>query len=240
MLLNLTHLAFRTWQSSPHISVCNWISLFSSVTGRETRCRGEVGECHNTHLHLIWISCSQNHLVPVFWDKAHVSSKAQGSEAQQRFKRSHSVDTVIQQQSTVLSNCVRVAMRQVQRGHHRAADGHPSPGPHGGGAERGVWGCGGGEHPDCGAVQPEDDGGVCGLQPRRCEQRHFYRGGHWWAGDKDLGCWTPRSSGCSHMNGLKKTSLFHAQLITLWLLQNCMVQLFLFCAAQHVTKPRED
>lgn len=34
--------------------------------------------------------------------------------------------------------------------------------------------------------------------------------------------------------------LFHAQLITLWLLQNCTVQLFLFCAAQYVTKVRED
>lgn len=57
--------------------------LFSSVSGREARRRGEMGECHNTHLHLVWISCPQDHLVPVFWDKTHVSSKAQGSEARQ-------------------------------------------------------------------------------------------------------------------------------------------------------------
>ena len=62
-----------------------------------------------------------------------------------------------------LSNRISVAMRQVQRKHDRATDGDPPPGSHCGGPEGGVWGCGGGERPHCGAVQSEDDSGVCGL-----------------------------------------------------------------------------
>lgn len=57
------------------------------VTGRETCCCGEMGKCNHTHLHLIWISCSQNHLVPVFWDTAYVSSNAQGSEVRKMSSR---------------------------------------------------------------------------------------------------------------------------------------------------------
>lgn len=52
-----------------------FVDLF--LTGRETCCRGEMGKRNHAHLHLIWLSRSQNHLVPVLWDTAHVSITAQ-------------------------------------------------------------------------------------------------------------------------------------------------------------------
>lgn len=81
--------------------------------------------------------------------------------------------------ATFCLNCEHVTGLQVQRTWGRAADGHPSPSSHSGGAERGVRGCGGGERSYCGAVQSQNDGWVCGLQPRWHQQRYIYCGGFW-------------------------------------------------------------
>ncbi len=77
------------YQISSHIGIVEEIIMFLSnlitavglflhflLTGRETCCCGEMGKCNYTNLHLIWLSCSQNHLVPVFWDTTYVSIPA--------------------------------------------------------------------------------------------------------------------------------------------------------------------
>lgn len=60
-------------------------SLIIVLTGRETCCCGAMGKRNHTHLHLIWLSCSQNHLVPVFWDTPYVSVTAQGTVVRKIF-----------------------------------------------------------------------------------------------------------------------------------------------------------
>lgn len=59
-------------------------------TGRETCCCGEMGKCNYTHMHLIWLSRSQNHLVPVFWDTSYVSITSQTTVIRQMSLNLHS------------------------------------------------------------------------------------------------------------------------------------------------------
>lgn len=149
-----------------------------------------MGKHNHTHLHLIWLSCSQNHLVPVFWDTAYVSIIAQGTVVRRKVIKFAVLWFNLKPFSWLfhptvgsLSDCVCSAMRQMQWKHYRAAAGNPAPGTHSGGAEGGVRGRGGGERPHRGAIQPEDDSRVCGLQPCRRQQRHFCHGRFWWVSD---------------------------------------------------------
>lgn len=81
--------------------------------------------------------------------------------------------------------CGFLLMRQVRWKWKRlrVAVGNTPPSSDCGGPEGGEWRCGGRERPDSGPVQPEDDCGVCGFQPRWHQQRHFCHGGFWWVCD---------------------------------------------------------
>ena len=58
----------------------------------------------------------------------------------------------------------------MQREHHGDAAAGVPAGPHGGGPA-GVWCGGSGERPDRGALHPQDDRGVRGLQPGGRQQQ---------------------------------------------------------------------
>lgn len=68
--------------SSPVRAKYMLVSLYTYflLLGRETSCCGEMGKHNHSHLHFIWLSCPQNHLVPMFWDTAFVSITALGGE----------------------------------------------------------------------------------------------------------------------------------------------------------------
>lgn len=69
-------------------------SFHFRVTGRETRCRGEMGKHHDSYLHLIRIPCPQDHLVPVLWDQTNVGGKVQDSSDGRSLSAPSSVWTV--------------------------------------------------------------------------------------------------------------------------------------------------